>query len=50
MVDDNFLTPSELNLFLKKAKERISITMYTLFLLLAYSDLRKGRSIWFKMD
>ncbi|MFD2133296.1 tyrosine-type recombinase/integrase [Pseudogracilibacillus auburnensis] len=45
---DNFLDPSELNLFLTRAKKYSSITSHSMILLLAYSGLRRGEALGLK--
>lgn len=47
-VNDNFLSPNELKLFLEYAKKYGNITEYTLVLLLAYSGIRKGEAMGLK--
>ncbi|KNE22442.1 site-specific integrase [Virgibacillus pantothenticus] len=42
--DRNFLTPDELNIFLPAAKKYLSITSYTLTLLLTFTGFRKGEA------
>ncbi|MEH7276947.1 tyrosine-type recombinase/integrase, partial [Neobacillus vireti] len=52
-LDDNFLTPEELNAFLTAAKQLENITNYTTILLLAYTGLRKGEALgltWYNVD
>lgn len=49
----NFLSPKQLNLFLKTAEENLDITNYTLFHLLAYTGMRKGEAFglqWKNVD
>jgi len=51
--DDNFLTASELKEFLSHCKRLLTITSYTLILLLAHSGLRKGEALglqWKNID
>lgn len=45
---ENFLTPEELNKLLKTTKEKANITTYTMFLLLAYTGLRRGEAYGLK--
>lgn len=45
---ENFLSPSELNLFLKLAEKHCNITSYTIILFLAYTGLRKGEALGLK--
>lgn len=45
---DNFLTPSELSLFLDITKKYENITNYTFVLLLSYTGLRKGEALGLK--
>jgi integrase len=47
-VDDNFLTPEELKLFLAASKEIDNITNYSMILLLAYTGVRKGEALGLK--
>ncbi|MFU0790711.1 MAG: Recombinase XerC [Virgibacillus proomii] len=42
--EKNFLTPEELNIFLPAAKRHLSITSYTLTLLLTFTGFRKGEA------
>ncbi|WP_121603818.1 site-specific integrase [Virgibacillus sp. Bac332] len=42
--EKNFLTPEELNVFLPAAKKYLSITSYTLTLLLTFTGFRKGEA------
>jgi len=43
-----FLTPNELNKFLDTAKSIENITNYTVALLLAYTDVRRGEALGLK--
>ncbi len=42
--DENYLTPEELGLFIKTAKETENITNYTFLLLIAYTGIRRGEA------
>lgn len=51
--DDNFLSPDQLNVFLKTVEENEDITHSTLFRLLAYTGMRKGEALglqWNNID
>lgn len=45
---DNFLTPTELNVFLEISRKRNNITSHTIILLLAYTGLRQGEAFGLK--
>lgn len=47
---ENFLTPTELNIFLNSAKKHTNITGYTIILLLAYTGLRRGEALGLKWE
>lgn len=47
---DNYLTPTELNLFLSATKRITNITNYSLILLLAYTGLRRGEALGLKWN
>lgn len=49
-LEGNYLTAEELHLLLQDAKENDNITVYSLFLLLAYTGLRKGEGLGLKWD
>jgi len=52
-INENFLTPEELRIFLKTAKENEPIHYYTLILLLAFTGLRRGEALglyWSNID
>lgn len=52
-VKENFLTPSELNTFIDDAKKHENVTIYTLFLTIAYTGIRRGESLglqWKNID
>lgn len=52
-INENFLTPEELRMFLKTAKEYEPIHYYTLILLLAFTGLRRGEALglyWGNID
>ena len=51
--DDNFLSPDQLNVFLKTVEKNEDITHSTLFHLLAYTGMRKGEALglqWSNID
>lgn len=51
--DNNFLSPDQLNVFLKTVEENEDITHSTLFQLLAYTGMRKGEALglqWNNID
>lgn len=48
--DNNFLTAEELKDFLSNAKELVTITNYTLIVLLAFTGLRKGEALGLKWE
>lgn len=51
--DNNFLSPDQLNVFLKTVEENEDITHSTLFHLLAYTGMRKGEALglqWSNID
>ncbi|WP_342432641.1 tyrosine-type recombinase/integrase [Neobacillus sp. FSL H8-0543] len=52
-INDNFLTPEELEVFLKAAKQIENITNYSMILLLAFTGVRKGEALgltWENVD
>lgn len=46
--NENFLTPEELNVFLKTSQKSNNITAYTMILLLAFTGLRQGEAFGLK--